>query len=219
MADLQIDIQSDLPRALRWLRAMQGQLPFAISQALNQTGFDVRKALAEETRRYFDNPTRFTETAFIVQRGTKANPTVLVGAQANRPYFGPQIRGGRRYPKGYEGYFRGMSRGRIRGKMVPTKYALDDKGNPRKGVFAEIAQGLSTTDRGGFFIGKPKGGNRPAGVYRRSRGQLYPYFIEVSREPRYRARFPMLLIGQVTISQVAGPYLRSSLERALASAR
>jgi len=219
MADLQVDIQSELPKALLWLGTMRGQMPFAISQALNQTGFDVRKALAEGTKRYFDSPTQFTETAFIVQRGTKADPTVLVGAQSNRSYFGPQIRGGRRYPKGYEGYLRGLSRGRIRGKLVPTKYVLDDKGNPRKGVFAEIAQGLSTTKPGGFFIGKPKGGGRPNGVYRRSRGQLYPYFIEVNREPRYRARFPMESIGQTTVSRVAGPYLRSSLERALASAR
>ncbi len=219
MADLRLDIQSDLPRALLWLGTMRGQMPFAISQALNRTGFDVRKALAEGTRQYFDDPTRFTETAFLVQRGTKHDPTVLVGAQANRPYFGPQIRGGQRYPKGFEGYFRGLSRGRVRGKLVPTRLALDDKGNPKKALFAQIARGLSTTDRGGFFIGTPKGGGRPAGVYRRSREQLFPYFIEVSREPRYRPRFPMEAIGQTTISRVAGPYLRSSLERALASAR
>ncbi len=219
MADLRLDIQSDLPKALLWLGTMRGQMPFAISQALNRTGFDVRKALSEGTRQHFDNPTSFTERAFFVQRGTKQDPTVLVGAQENRPYFIPQIRGGQRFPKGFEGYLRGLSGGRIQGKLVPTGLAVDGRGDPRKALFGQIARGLSTTNRGGFFIGKPKGGGRPAGVYRRSRGQLFPYFIEVNREPRYRPRFPMERIGQTTVSRVAGPYLRSSLERALATAR
>jgi hypothetical protein len=219
MADLQIDIQSDLPRAMLWLGTMRGQMPFAISQALNKAGFDVRKALAEQTTRSFDQPTAFTQRAFFVQRGNKADPTVLVGAQANRPYFGPQIRGGQRYPKGFEGYLRGLSGGRVKGKLVPTALALDGKGNPRKALFGQIARGLSTTNRGGFFIGKPKGGGRPAGVYRRSRGQLFPYFIEVSSEPRYQPRFPMEQVGRDTVNRVAGGYLRGSLERALATAR
>jgi hypothetical protein len=219
LADLQIDIQSDLPKALLWLGTMRGQMPFAISQALNKTGFDVRKALADGTRRHFDNPTSFTERAFLVQRGSKQDPTVLVGAQENRPYFGPQIRGGQRYPKEFEGFIRGLSGGRIKGKLVPTGLAVDGRGNPRKALFGQIARGLSTTNRGGFFIGTPKGGGRPAGVYRRSREQLFPYFIETSREPRYQPRFPMEQIGQATVSRVAGSYLRSSLERALATAR
>jgi hypothetical protein len=219
VADLRLDIQSELPKALLWLGTMRGQMPFAISQALNKTGFDVRKALSDQTRRSFTDPTRFTERAFVVQRGNKADPTVLVGAQENRPYFGPQIRGGQRYPKAFEGYLRGLSGGRLTGKLVPTGLAVDGRGNPRKALFGQIARGLSTTNRGGFFIGKPKGGGRPAGVYRRSRGQLFPYFIEVSSEPRYQPRFPMEQVGRETVSRVAGPYLRSSLERALATAR
>jgi hypothetical protein len=219
VADLRIDIDSELSKALLWLGTIRGQMPFAVSQALNKTGFDVRKALSEGTTKSFTDPTAFTKRAFVVERGNKAKPTVLVGAQANRPYFGPQIRGGLRYPKGFEGYLRGLSKGAITGKLVPTSTALDKRGNPRKALFGQIARGLSTTDRGGFFIGKPKGSSRPAGVYRRSREQLFPYFIETRSEPRYEPRFPMQQIGQDTINRVFGPYLRSSLERALATAR
>ncbi len=218
MANLTINIDSQIPFALKWLATIRGQMPFAVSQALNKTGFDVRNALNEGTTRYFDNPTRFTQTAFVLQRGNKADPTVLVGAQSNRPYFAPQIRGGRRFPKDFEGFIRGLSQGAVRRKLVPTSLALDARGNPRRAVFGQIARGLSTTDRGGFFIGTPKGGNRPPGVYRRSREQLFPYFIEVT-EPIYQPRFPMEQIGQSTIDRVLGPYLRSSLERALATAR
>ncbi|MEN9860516.1 MAG: hypothetical protein RLZZ515_998, partial [Cyanobacteriota bacterium] len=66
---------------MRWLGTIRGQMPFAVSQALNRTGFDVRKALSEGTTRSFTDPTAFTKRAFVVERGNKADPTVLVGAQ------------------------------------------------------------------------------------------------------------------------------------------
>ena len=217
MADLQFSIDSDIPKALLWIGTIRGQMPFAISQALNKTGFDVRKALNEDTTRYFEQPTRFTQTAFVVERGNKADPTVLVGAQENRKYFGPQIRGGKRSIKKYEGFIKGLSGGRITDKLVPTSQVIDPRGNPRRRVFTQIQQGLSTA-KPSFFIGKPRGGTR-LGVYKRDRGRLVPYFIQVSTEPRYQPRFPMEQIGQDIVSRVAGEYFRSSLERALASAR
>jgi hypothetical protein len=218
MANLSIDIQSELPAAMKWLGVMRGQLPFAVSQALNKTGFDVRAHLNKSTTRFFNDPTPFTQRAFLVQKGNKADPTVFVYAQENRSYFAPQIRGGRRFPKELEGYIRGLSGGALTGKLVPTKHARDRRGNPRRAVFGQIARGLSTTNQGGFFMGTPKGSGRPPGVYRRSRGQLYAYFIQVP-EPRYQPRFPMQELGTAEARRVVGPYLRSSLERALATAR
>jgi hypothetical protein len=217
MADLRLDIESELPAALRWLGTMRGQMPYAVSQALNKTGFDVRRDLSDGTRRYFDNPTSFTTSAFLVEKGNKQDPTVLVGAQRNRPYFTPQIRGGERYPKAYEGFLRGIGAGSITGKLIPTSYVKDGRGNPKKSIFGQVAR-ASTAKRSSYFIGKPKNGNRPSGVYRRSEGKLIPYFIEI-REPKYEPRFPMLEIGKATVNRVAGNYLRSELERALASAR
>jgi hypothetical protein len=219
VADLVLSIDSEIPKALAWLGTMRGQVPFAISQALNKTGFDIRKGLADGTKQYFDNPTSFTEKAFYVQRGNKQDPTVLVGPQRNRPYFIPQIRGGQRFPKGFEGWARGLSGGRIKGKLVPTGLAVDGRGNPKKALFGQIERGLSTTGAGGFFIGTPKGAGRPAGIYRRSQGKLFAYFIETSREPQYKPRFPMEQIGQSVFNRVAGDYLRSSLQSALATAR
>ena len=43
MATITLDIKSELPKAIRWTDAMTKQLPFAISQALNSTGFSIRK--------------------------------------------------------------------------------------------------------------------------------------------------------------------------------
>ena len=218
MATLSIDLDSELPKALKWLGTVRNQMPFAVSQALNKTGFDVRKKLNQSTANYFDQPVRYTQTAFQVQRGNKADPTVLVFAGEGRSYFIPEIYGGKRFPKEFEGYLKGLSEGRLTGRLVPTKHARNAAGNPKKALFAQIAQKLSTTAQGGYFMGVPKGGNRPAGVYRRSRGQLYAYFVQIP-EPTYRPRFPMEKLGGDEMRRVVGGYLRSSLERALASAR
>ena len=45
MATITLDIKSELPKAIRWTDTMTKQLPFAISQALNSTGFDIRRSL------------------------------------------------------------------------------------------------------------------------------------------------------------------------------
>ena len=222
MADLTLDITSELPKAIKWLGTIRGQMPFAVSQALNRTGFDVRRKLNEGAVRHFNasgTPTRFTQTAFVVERGNKADPTVLVGAQANRDYFGAQIRGGQRRPKEYEGFLRGISGGKLRGKLVPTRNARDERGNPPKRLFSQIGRSVQSNRSSGFFIGKPKGSNdRPSGVYRRLNGKLQAMFVEI-QEPRYEPRFPLVEIGTEEFQRVAGGYLRSSLERALASAR
>ena len=60
MANLTLDIKSELPKAIRWTDQMTKQLPFAISQALNATAFDARVAINSSTRQYFDKPNRFT---------------------------------------------------------------------------------------------------------------------------------------------------------------
>lgn len=218
MADLSIDLTSELPKALRWVGTVRNQMPFAVSQALNKTGFDVRKKLNTSTSNYFDQPVRFSQTAFLVQKGNKLDPTVLVYAGKGRSYFIPEIFGGKRFPKEFEGYLRGISQGKLSGRLVPTKHARDRRGNPKRALFGLIERKLSTTDQGGFFIGTPKGGGRPPGVYRRSRGQLYAYFVQVP-EPIYSPRFPMEQLGNEEVKRVVGPYLRSALERALATAR
>jgi hypothetical protein len=56
-------------------------------------------------------------------------------------------------------------------------------------------------------------------VYQRTaKGKLRPLFIAVPRA-RYGKMFPMAEIGQKVIDRRFGDYLRSSLEKAVASAR
>ena len=229
MATITLDIKSELPKAIRWTDTMTKQLPFAISQALNSTAFDARAALNGATRQYFDRPNRFTQSAFLAGKSTKRNleATVYANDQQGRDrarYLRFGIQGGERPQKGFERKFLASIVGTrtipTGAQLQPTSLVkLDGSGNVSLSTIKRIQKGLSGNARGGFFVGTPKGGNRPAGIYRRSREQLFPYFIATEGKARYKPRFPMSEIGQKVVQRRFGVYLRSSLERAVAGAR
>jgi len=208
-------------------QAVAQQLPFATSQALNSAAFDARTALNSSTRGYFDAPTRFTQTAFLVQRSKKSDLTAYVYAnndsgRSRSRYLRYQIQGGTRGQKGYERFFLGspndgtIPSGSV---FVPTGIVkLTPQGNVSIPTLKAINKGLSGSPRGGFFIGTPRGGNRPPGIYRRSREQLFAYFL-AKPAPTYNRRFPIQDIGSKVIERRFNSYLQSSLEKALATAR
>jgi hypothetical protein len=218
---LQVNITIDdkgINKAMLWAATLQNQLPFAASVALNRTAFDVRQALNRQTTQSFTAPTRFTQTAFLYNRSTKTNLAAQVYAQPNRRFFLTQIAGGRRRGKPYERFLEGLGAGALGRRLVPTDRVINAAGNPEKAIFATIQSKLSTTDQGGVFIGTPKGGGRAAGVYRRSRGQLYALFVEAS-EPTYSPLFPMERVGNQTAARVFPSHLNKVLEDALRSVR
>jgi hypothetical protein len=229
MATLTLDIKSELPKAIRWTDAMTKQLPFAISQALNSTAFDTRAALNGATRQYFDRPNRFTQTAFLAGKSTKRTleATVYANDQQGRDrarYLRFGIAGGTRPQKGFERKFLGSIVGTrtipAGAQLQPTSLVKRDaSGGVSLATIKRIQKGLSGKARGGFFVGTPRGGDRPPGIYRRSREQLFPYFIATDQRARYQTRFPMAEIGQKVVQRRFGVYLRSSLEKALATAR
>lgn len=229
MATLTLDIQSELPKAIRWTDTMTKQLPFAISQALNASAFDARTALNGATRQYFDKPNKFTQSAFLVQKTNKRELEAKVYAndQQGRDrarYLRFGIAGGARPQKGFERKFLAEIVGTrtipAGAQLQPTSLVKrDGSGNVSLATIKRIQKGLNGNARGGFFIGTPRGGDRPAGIYRRSREQLFPYFIATEQRSRYTPRFPMAEIGSKAVQRRFGVYLRSSLEKAVASAR
>jgi hypothetical protein len=230
MATLTLDISSELPRAIRWTDAMTKQLPFAISQALNASAFDARTALNGSTRQYFDRPNRFTQSAFLVQKTNKREleAVVYANAQSGRDrarYLRYGIQGGERKQKGFEKKFlaevAGTGRIPAGSQLVPASgVKLDASGNVSLATIKRIQKGLSGSARGGFFVGQPRNNpGLPPGIYRRSREQLFPYFIVTTNRGSYRPRLPMAEIGSKAVERRFGGYLQSSLERALATAR
>jgi hypothetical protein len=208
-------------RAQAFVAAYRNQLPFATSVALNQTARDVQLALKSETTRSFTAPVAFTKSAFRYKKSSKLSLVAEVFPSPDRPYFDPQTFGGQRRWKAYEGFIRGLAGGNLPpGKLIPTKLAQNAAGNPKRSLFGQIESNLSTTDQGGFMIGTPRGARaRAPGVYRRSRGRLFPYFLVSDSEPTYQPRFPFEQLGNATVRRVFPTNLSAAVDRAIASAR
>jgi len=223
MIRLSID-DAGIDKAKLFVATIQNQLPFAASQALNRVAFggsdNVRNSLAKQTTKSFVNPTKYTQSAFRYTKSTKANLVAEVFADPTRRFFPTQIQGGDRRGKLYEGFLRGLTKNGIPsgGRLVPTSLVLNAAGNPKKNIFATIANKLDSQDQGGVFVGTPKGGGRLPGVYRRSRGKLFAYFVHVD-STQYQARFPMERVGMDTAKRLFPSELNKALDRALKSAR
>jgi len=221
----------DLLKAESWSAAIATQLPFAASRTLNDLGFQVRKDLNQQADKYFDRPTRFTQTAFLVERSTKQSlvTTVYANNQQGRNrarYLRFGIQGGQRIQKGYE---RALLSGVVSTRRIPQDAFLvpmplirrDRHGNVTRDTIKRVQQGLSSGTRGAFFLGKPRGGGKnigkPVGIYRRSRKQLFPYFELRSELQAYKPVFPIGELGGALIrSQFRSTFLEN-LEQAVSN--
>ena len=222
MAAITLDIKSELPKAIRWTDAMTKQLPFAISQALNSTGFSIRTSLKGASRQYFNNPTTFIQNAWQVDKSNKRSLAVTIFPEAKRePYLRKNITGGQRGAKPFEGKLLSQASGTVPSgsKLVPAVIRRNAQGNVSLAALKRITGKVGTVGKGSVFIGTPAGSSRPAGVYQRgTKGRLIPLFVAVS-SATYRPIFPIHDIGAKVVDRRFGTYLRSSLEKALASAR
>jgi hypothetical protein len=222
MATLTLDIKSELPKAIRWTDQMTKQLPFAISQALNKSAFDARTALGGATRQYFDRPTPFIQNGWRVEKSNKRNLIATVFPEAKRePYLRRNITGGRRGTKPFEARFLGEAAESLSSslKLIPAVVRRNAQGNVSLAALRRITGQIGATGRGSVFVGTPRGNNRPPGVYQRgTKNRLIPLFVAVP-SATYRPIFPLNQIGTKVVERRFGGYLRSSLERAVATAR
>jgi len=229
MAFLNLGIKSELPKAVSWTDTMAKQLAFATSQALNSVAFDARTSVNSSTRQYFQSPTNFTQKAFFVQKSSKSTLQAIVFAESaagrdRARYLRYGIHGGTRPQKGFERKFlaevvgtRSIPSG---AQLVPTSYVrVNASGNVALETIKRIQKGLNTKGTGTFFVGIPKGREGPPGIYRRSKGRLFPYFIATDKQAKYRERFPIGDIVDKVVDRRFSGYFLSSLEKALASAR
>jgi len=226
MASLNIAITTNAAEAGAWAGAIAKQFRFAASVALNDTAFDARGSLNGATRQYLNNPVKFTQNAFRVAKATKATLSATVYPERlRRRYLRFAVEGGDRPQKGFERKFLGEIVGSRQipsdAQFMPTSLVkLTAQGNVSLATIRSIQKGLSTTNsRGGFFIGTPRGGDRPPGIYRRSRKQLFPYFIATENQGSYRPRFPIDEVAGRVIQRRFDGYFETALARAVATAR
>ena len=231
---IRLNIKSELPTAIKWTNQHTKQLPYSISQAINASvqgskflpGSKQKSALntlAGSSRRYLDKPKPSTQKGFRATIAKKSTLTSVITPK-DRPYnqnryLSGSILGGTRRPK-YDALFvnhpaaKDMPRN---SKLVPTGFLdkhKDQYGNVKKSFINKLYKSVGTGNRTGnnIFIGKPRGGARPAGVYRREREYvLRPLFIAQSTVG-YNAIFPAKKEAEGAITKTFGLYLRRQLQ-------
>ena len=233
---IKLDIKSELGIGAKWTNQHTKQLAFSISQAINASvqgskfipGSKQKSALnglAGSSRRYLDRPKPSTQKGFRATIAKKSTLTSVIkpkdgkrgGYDQNR-YLSGNILGGQRKQK-YDALFVNHPTATnipTGAKLVPTANIKRDKkyGNITRRTIDTIYKSVGTGNTSGnnIFIGKPRGGNRPAGVYRRERNfKLRALFIAVN-STNYNAIFPAKKVVEDKVKSTFGLYLRKQLQ-------
>lgn len=159
MSLLKIDVDPGNVLSRTFTDLEQKNLPFALQQAANNTGFEIKAQWERHMPRVFDRPTPRTLRAIQIQKaryrrgsdGTRINEAAVVlirddgvaGAAGPAAWLAPQVQGGQRPLKGLE---RGLQRKGFLGTgefAVPGQGApMDAYGNIRGGVVQQILSQL-----------------------------------------------------------------------------
>ena len=233
-----LKIESELNLAAKWTNEHTKQLPFSIASAMNAAVQGSKfipkskqrsalQALANNASTYIDRPKKSTEKGWRATRANKRNLSTTI-LPKDRPYnqqryLGGSATGGGRAPKDFgialmkHPLARNMPSG---ARLVPTPAMKRDKyGNVSKAQINKLFDQANTThyQSKSVFIGKPQGGSRQAGVYRRANKntKLIPLFYAV-QSVRYGARFPVEPIVERSIQRDFGIYLRQELAKNVA---
>lgn len=198
---MQISVTHDLHKITRHLNLLQSkQVPYAVSQAINDTARDAQTAVKVQAEQKLDRPTKQTINAFMVKNSTKRNLVgeVFILPWANE-YLKYQIDGGKRPTKG-------------RGTGVPTRNArLNQYGN-----IPNRKQGLVKNKK--QFIATIHG---ITGVWERQGkgGRTVKLIVAIERDVQYKPRFPFQRIVQGVVQSKFSRHFIRRLQAALSTAR
>jgi hypothetical protein len=224
---------ADVIRQLQGVRS--SVLPYAAATALTRCAKLGQASVVTEMRTAFDNPVPYTLNATRIEVATveKLRARIAVKDQrvggGTRPesFLLPEVQGGARSAKGFENALRHAGVLRAGQFVMPGRAAtLDSHGNVRASEVRTVLRALQGV-RGGvgakgqregrgrklkndLFVGKPNGGNRPEGIWRREGRRLRPLFIFTTQAPRYVSRLDFT----GTVSKVVEERFRVEFERA-----
>ena len=233
-----LDVKSELKLAEKWTNEHSKQLGYSIATAMNAAAQGSKfiagskqksalQSLANQAPRYLDRPKKSTQKGWRATRANKRNLSTTI-LPKDKPYnqqryLGGSATGGGRAPKDFGAALmnhplaRNMPSG---ARLVPTPAMKRDRyGNVSKAQINKLFNQANTSyyQSKSVFIGKPQGGGRPPGIYRRSNKnqKLTPLFIAVDRVT-YGARFPAEKVVGATIQKNFGIYLRQELTKNVA---
>lgn len=160
MATLTLDIQSELPKAIRWTDAMTKQLPWAIAKAMTESAKKSQVALKAQTPRYVRNPVPFTMNSTFVPYASPKNLEAWVGFKDYAPkgtpaakYLQPMVGGGVRRPKSSERQLQSAGLLRPGEFIVPTGVTplkLNQYGNLTGGTYTQVLSRLKALGEQGY---------------------------------------------------------------------
>lgn len=131
----------------RLQKAVRKQIPFAASQALNDTGKVLLTVNKREMKRVFDNPVPYTLNAFYLKRAMKADLSVAVRRKdkpAGKHYLEIQHTGGVRPRKRFETVVKyHVKYQHDLQSVLPTTISKNPRGNASMPRLMEAIAGLS----------------------------------------------------------------------------
>lgn len=210
-------------------------VPYAASTALTRTAtYAVKTAIPDVMRAVFDSPTAYTINGLRVEPSTVETLSARVMVKnesgsgvAQENFLFPEVEGGARKAKRFERALRAAGFLRSTQFAVPGKgVTLDANGNVSGAQVRSILSALQGI-RGGvgakgqragrgralkndLFVGKPRGGDRPDGIWRREGKRLRALFV-FTDQPLYSKRLDFT----GTVQQVALDRFRVEFEKAL----
>jgi hypothetical protein len=162
------------------------QLPYATARALTNTALAAKAALRQEMVRVFDRPTPFTLNSLFVTPASKRKLEAVVlakdldnkGGGSARLRTAPQIRGGQRDWKRFEGALRRAGLLGNDEQAVPGQAAtLDAYGNMSRGQIVQILAWFQAFAESGYKANTTAAGRKKAAAGTRRR-QGYRYFYK-----------------------------------------
>jgi len=235
---IKLKLLSELPQAQKWTNEMTRQLPYSAANALNAAVQGSKfiagskqksslNALAGSSRRYLDKPKEQTQKGFRATRANKNNlqTTILPKDKpySRNRYLSGNIYGGTRQYKWDAAFVKHpQNKGIPSGsKLVPTRYwegegLLDPYGNIQKKDIRKLLKQVGTSGRtktGNIFIGQPRGGSRPPGVYRRERDHVLRPLLKAVSTVNYKPIFPAEQVATQKVQENFGKYLRHELTK------
>lgn len=191
---MQIKIKDNYKEVIKKLtRVERKQLPYASVMAVNKFGSILPKFYKLKTRKYFNNPTPFTQNAFKFFRASlKKRIATLFIKDIQAEYFKYQIDGGIRST----------------GKKIPVPYyhaRLNKYGNiigKRTGLIKKQTQ----------FIGQIKG---VSGVFERQKNGPPKLLYSFHETVNYKSKFPFFKLGKDLADKELPKILKREITKAL----
>ena len=231
---------ADLAASVRDVPARM--VPYATATALTKVAqYAAKTELPEQMRRVFHNPVSYTLNSLRIEPATKdalsARVSVKTGGGstgvAPQNFLFPEVEGGARKQKRSEKsmFYSGVLRSH-QFALPGAGLSLDAAGNVKGSDIKTILNALKNIGaasahrsrsgarvrKGGklandLFVGKPLGGNRPDGIWRREGHRIRALFVFSNSAPNYSQRLDFSGVVQ----KVALERFRPEFEKAVAA--